>query len=285
MLREGDILHFGTCEFRLKRNVPTPVAGPAPGIFEQTLYVGRDASLPENFPVAETEFLEMLDMAWLRVAWQPIVHFAGRGIAAYEVLGRGSHPGLPESPVRLFDLAATMNKEVALSEAFRCAAARVAAGRGEKVRLFMNSHPKEMFTEALYRSIEHIQRIAPNMELVMEVHETAVADVHRMKAMAGRLRDLGVMLAYDDFGAGQARFNELAEIPADVVKFDMSLVRDLHRASQNKQQLVARLVRLVKDLGSAALAEGVESEDEAQVCMQMGFDLCQGFLTGRPEIV
>jgi EAL domain-containing protein (putative c-di-GMP-specific phosphodiesterase class I) len=100
-----------------------------------------------------------------------------------------------------------------------------------------------------------------------------------------RLRSNGVLMAYDDFGAGQARLQEIAEIPADIVKFDMALIRDIHRAPPKKQQMIEQLVKIVTDLGSQTLAEGVETEEEAVVCRQMGFQLCQGYLTGKPELV
>ncbi|MEW5788363.1 MAG: EAL domain-containing protein [Pseudomonadota bacterium] len=284
-LKEGDIIHFGTSEFRLKRKAGQPQIPQDTGA-DHTMFFSRSMSLPENFLLQEKEFLEMLDKDMLTVAYQPIVHFADRSIAAYEVLGRGNHPALPQAPIRLLALAATLGKDVEISEAFRAAGARAAAARGgEKLRLFMNSHPKEMFTERLYESLGQLITIAPNMELVLEVHETAVAEVDKMKVMAQRLKDMGILFAYDDFGAGQARLNELGEVPPDVVKFDMALIRDLDRASEKKQQMVARLVSIVRDVGSTALAEGVETEGEAALCLDMGFQLCQGYLTGRPQLV
>jgi EAL domain-containing protein (putative c-di-GMP-specific phosphodiesterase class I) len=96
------------------------------------------------------------------------------------------------------------------------------------------------------------------------------------------LRDIGVRFAYDDFGAGQARLSELGEAPAPFVKFDMGLVHDIHLASERKRRVVRDLVKLVLDLGSVPLAEGIEEEGEAQICREMGFQLIQGFLTGRP---
>jgi EAL domain-containing protein (putative c-di-GMP-specific phosphodiesterase class I) len=62
----------------------------------------------------------------------------------------------------------------------------------------------------------------------------------------------------------------------------MGLIRDIHLASERKQRMIRDLVRLVSDLGSVSLAEGVEVEAEAQVCREMGFQLIQGYLTGRP---
>lgn len=102
--------------------------------------------------------------------------------------------------------------------------------------------------------------------------------------MGDRLAGMNVQFAYDDFGAGQARLLELAEVPPHFVKFDMGLIRSIDSASSKKQQLVSQLVRLVHDLGSTALAEGVETRDEAICCAQMNFDLIQGYWTGRPAL-
>ncbi|AFL73121.1 EAL domain-containing protein [Thiocystis violascens] len=281
---EGDILHFGTAEFRVDRQVDSALLSKGT-VTDQTCLFAVDSSLPENFLLLEPQFMEMLLSGQLRVAWQPIVDFQTLDVLAYEVLGRGAHLALPQSPYHLFLLAEKLRKEVELSHAFRVRGAQAASQRGGTVRLFMNSHPREMFMDSFLPSIDRIRAIAPRMELVMEIHETAVNEGNAMKTVADHLRARGVLMAYDDFGAGQARLREMAEIPADIVKFDMGLIRDIHLAPPKKQQMLAQLVKIVSDLGSQTLAEGVETQEEAEVCRQMGFQLCQGYLTGRPEIV
>ena len=62
----------------------------------------------------------------------------------------------------------------------------------------------------------------------------------------------------------------------------MGLLHDLHRASERKRRVVRDLVKIVLDLGSVPLAEGIEKEAEAQLCQDMGFQLIQGYLTGKP---
>lgn len=285
-LQAGDILHFGKSEFRLQvRPVKFTDGGAGSGLMNMTVMADLSAPLPEHFVLQEQEFLEMLSHDMVTVAYQPIVDFEYRRLVAYEVLGRGKHPLLPQEPIRLLELARLIGKEVALSQAFRAAGARAAVNIPGPVRLFMNAHPSEMFTQGLFASLEMITAMAPNMELVVEVHETAVAEVANMKAMAQNLKSMGIRFAYDDFGAGQSRLNELAEVPPDFVKFDMSLIRDIDQASATKQKMLSRLVHMVTDLGSVALAEGVETEPEALLCQQMGFKLCQGYLTGRPKLV
>ena len=161
-------------------------------------------------------------------------------------------------------------------------AARAVASRLGAAQLFVNAHPSETFTEAFFETLAGWRRGPDAPRLVVEIHEQAVVDLGRMRELVARLADIGVPFAYDDFGAGQARLLELAEVPADFVKFDMGLVRGLHEAPAGRLHMVRELVRLVRDLGSVALAEGVESEAEAAACRELGFQLLQGYLTGRP---
>jgi EAL domain-containing protein (putative c-di-GMP-specific phosphodiesterase class I) len=285
-LTVDDILHFGKSEFRLKvkSNLSNPTTV-ATDLMNMTVISDMSASLPEHFAPQEREFREMLQRGWVTAAYQPIVDFHDRSLMAYEVLGRGKHPSLPQAPIRLLELAGLLGKTVELSQAFRMAGAHAAALIPGPVQLFVNTHPNEMFTEALYDSLEDIQYVAPNMDLVIEVNETAVAEVAKMAVMARRLSDMGIKFAYDDFGAGQSRLNELAEVPPDFVKFDMSLIRNIDQASTTKQNMLARLVHMVSDLGAVTVAEGVETDGEAVLCQQLGFQLCQGYLTGRPILV
>jgi EAL domain-containing protein (putative c-di-GMP-specific phosphodiesterase class I) len=68
-----------------------------------------------------------------------------------------------------------------------------------------------------------------------------------------------------------------------VVKFDMVIVRDIDRAKPTKLKMVGSLVAMLLQEGVACLAEGVETEKEAEVCRDLGFDLAQGYLFGRPR--
>jgi EAL domain-containing protein (putative c-di-GMP-specific phosphodiesterase class I) len=93
----------------------------------------------------------------------------------------------------------------------------------------------------------------------------------------------GVGIAYDDFGAGQARLLELAEVPPHYLKFDMSLVRGIDTAPASRQSLLTSLVSVARDLLVYTVAEGVETAGEADVCMRIGFTHAQGFFFGRPR--
>jgi EAL domain-containing protein (putative c-di-GMP-specific phosphodiesterase class I) len=278
---ENDVIHFGNAEYRLGIESATQMARPMDD-GERTLIVPAGSTLTENFVRHERQFLDLLRGHGLSAAVQPIVDARSGKLFAYELLGRCTHPDLPASPMQLFHLAAMLDREAELSAAFRTYGINAVAPRLHGTKLFVNTHPAETFAESFFAALTELRSREGAPDLVVEVHETAVMEVERMKDLAARLGEIGVSFAYDDFGAGQARLNELGDVPAHFVKFDMGLIRGIHEASERKQRVVRDLVRLVLELGSVPLAEGVELEAEAALCREMGFQLVQGYLTGKP---
>ena len=281
LLQENDIIHFFTAEFRLRRHHPDQTRF-IPSNDSRTMLMPMGANLSELFVANEGEFLDLLNGQGISGAAQPIVDAHNGRIFAYELLGRANHPQLSGSPIRLFRMATALNREIDLSVAFRKFAITSMAPRLRKFPLFINTHPKETFSKPIFALLTDLRRQTPEMQLVVEIHESAVTDLLRLRELSAFLRDIGVRFAYDDFGAGQARLNELGEAPAHFVKFDMGLLHDIHLESERKRQVISDLVKLVLNLGSVPLAEGIELEAEAQVCRDMGFQLIQGYLTGRP---
>jgi len=280
VLDENDVIHFGNAEFRLGREGSPESVMPVDD--PRTMIVPVDRTLSANFVAHERQFKELLRGRGLSGAAQPIVEAGSGRVFAYELLGRCTHPELPASPMQLFHLAAALDREAELSAAFRNYGVTAIAPRLKGARLFVNTHPSETFADGFFAALKALRAQQGAPQLVVEVHETAVVDVGQMRELAARLSEIGVPFAYDDFGAGQARIAELGDVPAHFVKFDMGLVRGIHEAGEGKQRVVRDLVKLVLDLGSVPLAEGVELEAEARVCREMGFQLVQGYLTGKP---
>ena len=288
LLVANDVIHFGHAEYRLGSSTPDKGEATPSALFdddERTLVVPAGKMLSQNFVRHEKQFMELLRGHGLSAAAQPIVEAGSGRVFAYELLGRCTHPELPASPMQLFHLAAVLDREVDLSAAFRSYGVAAVAARLGGATLFVNTHPKETFTDDFFAALQRLRSAQGAPRIVVEVHETAVVEIERMRHLAARLAEIDVPFAYDDFGAGQARLNELGDVPAHFVKFDMGLIRNIHEATDRKQRVVRDLVRLVLDLGSVPLAEGVELEAEAAVCRDMGFQLLQGYLTGRPMMV
>lgn len=281
LLKENDVIHFSSAEFKLRL---TLVDHRAEQSFDemQTMIAPENMALSEGFAPNETEFNELISGYGLSGAAQPIVDANTRQVVGYELLGRANHPRLPKTPIELFGLAEAMDREIDLSLAFRDFGLNHMAPRIAGNTLFINAHPKETFSDVFFDSLAQLRKASPELNVVVEIHESAVTDIEELRNFASRLAQLGIRFAYDDFGAGQARLLELADVPAHFVKFDISLIRGLHSASERKRQIVRDLVHMVLAAGSVPLAEGVEDEEDAQICIQMGFKLIQGYHTGKP---
>lgn len=276
MLEEGDIVHFAMVEFRVGREMRMQAA-------LQTMAAGLDtADLPQQMVVGTRQFQQMVAEEQVTALFQKICRLADGSVFGYELLGRGAFDGLPQSPGELFRIAASLGMEVELSEMFRRIGVAAARSLRGEPKLFVNTHPVENDPERLLAALAELRTSAPQVPLIVEIHEAAVTQIAQMRDLRRALADQGIGLAYDDFGAGQARLIELVEVPPDVLKFDMSLVRGIDTAPATRQQLLETLVHMARDLGIACLAEGVELPAEAELCRQMGFEFVQGYLYGRP---
>ena len=92
---------------------------------------------------------------------------------------------------------------------------------------------------------------------------------------------MGLGVAIDDMGAGYSSLHSVAEVEPDFLKFDIALVRDIHR-SPIKRGLLESLELLARRIGAQVIAEGVEQEEERETLREMGVALAQGFLFSPP---
>lgn len=279
-LRHGDVIHFASCEVRiLEEQDVTHVPGD-----DGTMTRFSFMPLSNKLPTGLNELQVLLDQRAINAEFQPIVGIDGT-LYGYEVLGRGGRQDLPISPMELFRIAESLSGKAAeLSVLMRDCGVEQAASQGVKHRLFMNTHPEEMKdVDGLLNSIKGLQQRFGHLQLVLEIHEDAITDLKLMKRFAEELIAIGVELAYDDFGAGQARLMEMIEIPVKYVKFDIALIRGLHNAPEAKRKMVAALAAMTRAMGIQALAEGVEYPEELALCEAMQFDLIQGYFFGKPS--
>ncbi|MCP5421061.1 MAG: EAL domain-containing protein [Gammaproteobacteria bacterium] len=279
-LNSGDILHFGSQEFRItQRKSPVMVNGPVSG---DTLGMPV-VELSQGFVDCEEEFNQMLRLGAVVPHYQPIVRLTDNRIAGYELLGRSNFPGLPSGAWPLLQIARSLNKEVELSELFRRVGIQQAAAWGTRHKLYFNTLPIEMNLRFLDRSLRNLRALAPKLSLAMEVHEAAITQVDDMRDLRDLLHELDIDLVYDDFGAGQARLVELIAVPPNCLKFDIALIRNIHKQPPRAQQVLQTLVNMARDLGIQTLAEGTELAEEVETCVRLGFDLAQGYYFGRPD--
>lgn len=270
VIGEDDLVHFAEAPFRVRR---------------QTLSQNLTGTLQQDVcdqALALVQFDRLMAERLVVPHFQPIVSLsAGNSITGYEVLGRGKVFGL-ESISSMFHAAAQLNLEVELSQLLRWEGVRIGRDLLDQPMLFLNTHPKEMIAPGLEQSLVALREMAGSIPIVLEIHEAAITCVNWLNELTRRLRDLNIEMAYDDFGAGQARLAEIVGVRPKYVKFDIGLIRDINRADPTRMRMVQTLVTMVKDLGICPLAEGVETAEEAETCHELGFELAQGFFYGHP---
>lgn len=283
LLDEDDVLHFGNAEYRLRAE-----AGEDSRLddadSERTMLVPKSGT-SKIFAQHEREFREVLAGIGIAVAVQPIVDLHSGQLYAYEMLGRCRHPKLQSPPSHLFELAHQLGLEAELSAAFCAHGIPRMAPRLGGARLFINAHPQETFTEAFFQSLKAFSALPSAPRIVVELHETAVVKIDDMRDLARRLVGIGLEFAYDDYGAGQSRINEVTLVTPHYVKFDMSLVNGIAQADAKRRDYIRKEVATLRDMGAMCLAEGVEAQEDAVVCRELGFQLIQGYLTGKPALV
>jgi EAL domain-containing protein (putative c-di-GMP-specific phosphodiesterase class I) len=275
-LSARDMLQFGAAVFTVRPPV-LPGAEPTfnPNATQMQSGIGESA-------LANLQFDSLLADPAVIPFFQPIVRLENSHTIGFEVLARSRLIGL-ETPQCMFRVAADRGLEGELSELSRRLGLQIAAQLKLKGDLFLNTHPSELQGHRLIDSLRELRQEFPDQAVVLEVHESAVTSLRLLADLRARLHELGMRLAFDDFGIGQSRLTELADVPPDVIKFDMSLIHGLSQASDERQNMVRSLVRIVRELNVIPLAEGVETRDEAVACVELGFELAQGYFFGRPS--
>ena len=150
-------------------------------------------------------------------------------------------------------------------------------------KLFVNVHPLEVSSPAFIDSLVELKGAThPDHPIVVEIAESSITDPAAMARNRKAFADLGFEFAYDDFGVGQSRLVELSDIPPDYLKLDMTVIQGIEGA-KSRQDVVRALLRVVGALGVHVIAEGIETEDVALMCHELGCHFGQGYLFGRPR--
>jgi EAL domain-containing protein (putative c-di-GMP-specific phosphodiesterase class I) len=226
---------------------------------------------------ATASFDSALRSLWM--AAQPIVSWSRRKVVAYELLVRTEEKAL-RNPLDLIHTAERLDRQRELSRTIRIASAEVIASRSDDTRFFVNLHPRDLEDDDLLTDQDPLTRHASRV--VLEVTEREpLGGLRSLDETLLRLRERGYSIALDDLGAGYAGLSSFVRLSPEVVKIDMSLVRDVHRMP-TAQRLVAGLVGLARDIGIELVAEGVETPEEREALVELGADLLQGYLLARP---
>ena len=228
----------------------------------------------EGAPTGREEVAEALRRGELVAHFQPIVSLVDGCTVAAEALVRWRHPRLGLLGAGSFlrdasgELAAALDREVLFQ-------ACMAAADGPVPCVHVNLAGLEAGT---VRDVLESTGLDP-ARLVLELSERALAAAPA-EGLAG-LRRIGVRIAFDDFGAGHHGVELLRSRPVDMLKIARPFVDGAGRAG-HERAVLAMVVQLGAMFGLPVVAQGVEREDQREALIELGCELGQGYLIGRP---
>jgi EAL domain-containing protein (putative c-di-GMP-specific phosphodiesterase class I) len=221
--------------------------------------------------------------------FQPILSLAHRRPVGFEALvAVTDRQGRNCGPASLFELGTDLADLVELDRACReLHIANFGAQDPLHSWLFLNVDPKvavdgrsfgPFFADALAR------HSFPASRVVIEFTESRLTDERMLENAVRYYRDLGCLVAIDDFGAGESNFSRIWRLKPDIVKLDQSSIAAAARDPVTRR-LVTGLVALLHESDALVCVEGIETELEARIAVDASADLLQGYLFARPSAV
>jgi diguanylate cyclase (GGDEF)-like protein/PAS domain S-box-containing protein len=251
-------------------------------VFDDALRAATTAALE-----LETDLHRALERHQLFLRYQPVVELGSGRLLGVEALVRWQHPerGLL-TPDQFLPAAEASGLVVAIGrEMLDLATGALAAVPAASLPMLnVNISPRELAQKDLVDRIREV--LAENdvdpRRLCIEITENAVLDeLDAAIDTLDAIRELGVHLAIDDFGTGYSSLSYLRRLPVDTVKIDRTFTTELN-TDHNDVTIVAGIIGLARGLGLQVVAEGVETERQAEILIQLGCTQAQGYLYSPP---
>ncbi|MGA2520524.1 MAG: bifunctional diguanylate cyclase/phosphodiesterase [Acidimicrobiales bacterium] len=236
------------------------------------------------------ELRDAVDRRAFVLHYQPQLDLRSGQILAVEALVRWPHPRLGLVPplkfLPLAEEAGLMGPLTALildAALAQCAAWRDAERPlAVSVNISASNLLDAGFTDLVWRLLERHR--LPAEALVLEITETSIiTDFEGSKAVIERLRDLGIVISIDDFGAGFTSLAYLSSLAVRELKLDRAFITGLgHGGRARDLELVRATIELGHAMGLRVVAEGIEDAATLDVLSDLGCDLAQGYFISRP---
>lgn len=231
----------------------------------------------------------------IQTHFQPILSLRKQHLMGVEALSRGvimapNQPLQQIAPLALFDCARSQGRLLELDR-LCCQAALRSFAELQPVQddliLFLNLHLGSVQQgSAQFHDLMHVEQnygIEPR-RIVIEVLEHEIEDLERFKRDIEALRDCGFLIALDDVGAGHSNLDRIAFVRPDILKIDRVLTQDIH-SDYHKQEVFKSLVNLSEKIGGWTVSEGLETEDDTLMALDLGGDMMQGYFFARPQLM
>ena len=215
------------------------------------------------------------------MAFQPIINCQSQSIYGYEALVRG----LNNEPTYTVISKVNDKNRYLFDQLCRIKAIALASELGITSILSINFLPNAVYDpERCIRStLEATKKYNfPSEKLMFEFTEVdKIKDSTHIQRIIAYYQSLGFKTAVDDFGSGYSGLNLLADFHTDIVKFDISLIRNID-CDISRQSIISNCLNIFRDLNVTPLAEGVESYDEYIWLKDAGVELMQGYFFAEP---
>ncbi|MEY4504819.1 MAG: hypothetical protein RL154_1115 [Pseudomonadota bacterium] len=252
--------------------------------YDKTMHTGGAERLS-----LETELEKAIKENQLVPYYQPKVRISDGKIIGAEALARWPHPerGLI-MPIDFIPIAETSSLIVNLGE-FMLKEVCLALSKWDEqgindIRVSVNMAVRHFKAANLTTHIAHIldeNSVNANL-LELEITESAILETHAQTVdILKSLREIGVKIAIDDFGAGYSNLSYLKRLPIDTLKIDQAFVKDIDKNSDDKM-IVSTIIAMGQGLGLEVIAEGVETIEQKEVLASCKCEYAQGYLYGKP---
>lgn len=233
----------------------------------------------------EDDLLQALGNGEFRVYYQPIADTVSGEIYGYEALVRWFHPVRGVVPPSTFiPIAEKTGMINALGEWVLSTACEEAARWSSPLKVSVNVSPIQLINSSLTDVIVSVLKktgLDPH-RLDLEITESDVFNENtRSLEILSQLRELGIQISIDDFGTGYSSLSRLSYFPFDKIKIDRSFVINIP-LQKDDLDIVRLIISMGKSLHMRIVAEGVETEEQLHSLQQLGCDLVQGYLIGKP---
>jgi diguanylate cyclase (GGDEF)-like protein/PAS domain S-box-containing protein len=225
----------------------------------------------------------------LAIHWLPVVDLNSRTVSGWEALVRWSHPELGQVPPEKFipvaeDSGLIGQIDFWVMEQAVQMLAQVRSSEEGNLRVIVNISGRTLRQAGCAEKVRSIvdRSALPASLLELDVSEAALVDDPGASERVMRdLKAVGIRIALDDFGSGMAPLALLGTLPLDHIKLDRSRVQEI-TAGLGAERLTRALLGAAKGMGMTVIAEGVETQAQADWLGAHGCDEAQGYLFGRP---
>lgn len=229
---------------------------------------------------------EIISRKSVSTVFQPIVDLNDASIFGVEALSRGPEGTRFYSPLPLFKESERLGLLYPIESLARETAIRSFRKLSYHSKLFLNLTPTVVnepgFAKGQTRRL--VKHLGLNAhQIVFEITErSSIKDFSSFKKALEHYREQGFLVAVDDAGAGYSSLQSIAELQPDYIKLDMSLIQGVEN-NYTKKVLLETFVTLAGKIGSALIAEGIETEKQLTVIKNLGIQFGQGFYLARPS--